>query len=385
MVQNSVFTPDLGEGMSSEIIQIIDENGKVPANYKTDLNEENLKELHKTMVLTRVYDERSLMLQRAGRIGFYIGCKGQEASHVGSAFALTTEDWVFPAYREPGILLLRGIPLQSLICQMIGNEADVGSGRQMPCHYTYREGNNGSISSPLATQIPHAVGAAFAAKYKKDKIVTITYFGDGATSEGDFHVGMNFAAVFKTPTIFICQNNHWAISVPFHKQTASESIAIKAKAYGMPGIKVDGNDVLAMYEVTKEAAQRARNGDGPTLIESYTYRMGAHSSSDNDKLYRPQEELDEWLKKDPIVRFEGYLKREKILTAEQAAAVRKKAEEEFNQAVKEAEKFGPPKIETLFSDVYEDIPPILREQMNNLIEEQKRLGESADSSQAFPL
>jgi pyruvate dehydrogenase E1 component alpha subunit len=371
--------------MTSEIVQILSEDGKVPKNYKPDLSEDNLKELHRIMVLTRAYDERSLKLQRTGRIGFYIGCKGQEASHVGSAYALTTEDWVFPAYREPGILLLRGIPLKSLICQMIGNEADIGYGRQMPCHYTYRQGNNGSISSPLATQIPHAVGAAFAAKYKKDNIVTVTYFGDGATSEGDFHVGMNFAAVFKTPTIFICQNNHWAISVPFHKQTASESIAIKAKAYGMPGIKVDGNDVLAMYEVTREAAQRARNGDGPTLIESYTYRMGAHSSSDNDKLYRPEGELEEWLKKDPIARFEAYLKNQKILTDDDIADIRRKVDEELNEAIKEAEKYGPPKIETLFTDVFAEMPPILREQMNTLIEEQKRLGESADSSQAFPL
>jgi pyruvate dehydrogenase E1 component alpha subunit len=371
--------------MSSEVIQVISEDGKVAANFHTDLSDTDLKELHRIMVLTRTYDERSLKLQRTGRIGFYIGCKGQEASHVGSAYALEEEDWVFPAYREPGILLLRGITLKSLICQMMGNEADLCHGRQMPCHYTFRQGNNGSISSPLATQIPHAVGAAFAAKYKKDKIVTITYFGDGATSEGDFHVAMNMAAVFKTPTVFICQNNHWAISVPIHKQTASESIAVKAKAYGMPGIKVDGNDVLAVYEVTREAVQRARNGDGPTLIESNTYRLGPHSSSDNDKLYRPEGELDEWLKKDPIIRFEAFLKKQRILTDDQIAQVRQNAEDEFTAAVREAEKYGPPEIETLFTDVYAEMPPMLKEQMRTLVEEQKRLGRSADSSQAFPL
>ncbi|RYY00677.1 pyruvate dehydrogenase (acetyl-transferring) E1 component subunit alpha [bacterium] len=371
--------------MSTEIVQILKEDGTLHPGYKPELNKEELLKLYKTMIQTRVYEERSLKLQRSGRIGFYIGCKGQEASHIGSGYALKEEDWVFPAYREPGILFLRGIPVKSLICQMIGNAEDPCLGRQMPCHYSYKSVNYASISSPLATQIPHAVGFAYAAKYKKEKLVTVTYFGEGSTSEGDFHSGLNFAAVFKTPTVFICQNNQWAISVPFHKQTASESIAIKATAYGMPGIKVDGNDVLAMYHVTKEAVERARNGGGPTLIESFTYRLGSHSSSDDAARYRPSGELESWESKDPILRFEIYLTNEGILTAELIKTIRDDAEEEFTVAVRESEKIGQPSLETLFTDVYKEMPEHLKEQMQDLINEQKRLGESADNSMAFPL
>lgn len=371
--------------MSSEVIQILKEDGSVSPDYKPDLSNEELKRLYELMVLTRAYDDRGLKLQRQGRIGFYIGCKGQEACQLGSAYALNPEDWVFPAYREPGVLFLRGISLKSMICQMIGNAEDPCLGRQMPCHFSYKSVNYGSISSPLATQLPHAVGAAFAAKYKKDKIVTFTYFGDGSTSEGDFHVSLNFAAVYKTPTIFFCQNNQWAISVPFHKQTASESVAIKAKAYGMPGIKVDGNDILAVYQVAKEAIERARNGEGPTLIEAYTYRLGSHSSSDDAARYRSADELSSWEKKDPIIRFELYLKSLGLLTDQDVKDIRENADQMLSDAIKEAEKVGQPALETLFTDVYKDVPQNLREQMNDLINEQKRLGESEDSSLAFPL
>ncbi len=373
--------------MSSEIIQVLKEDGTVSSRFKkeTDLTEQDLKKIYETMILTRVYEERSLKLQRSGRIGFYIGCKGQEASHIGSAYALKMDDWVFPAYREPGVLFLRGIALKTMICQMMGNAGDPTMGRQMPCHYSYKEGNNGSVSSPLATQIPHAVGIAYAAKYMKHKIVSLTYFGEGSTSEGDFHTGLNFAAVFKSPVVFICQNNQWAISVPVARQTVSESIAIKAKAYGMPGVKVDGNDVLAMYQVTKDAIERARNGEGPTLIESFTYRLGSHSSSDDAARYRPEGELESWEQKDPIIRFEKYLLSENILTPESIKKIKDDAEEEFTQAVKEAEKVGLPPLETLFTDVYKDMPESLREQMEDLINEQKRLGASEDNSMAFPL
>lgn len=373
------------KNMSTEIVQFLKEDGTTHPNYKSDLNADDLLKIYKTMIQTRVYEERSLKLQRSGRIGFYIGCKGQEASHIGSAYALDKDDWIFPAYREPGILLLRGITLKTLICQMMGNAGEATMGRQMPCHYSFREGNNGSISSPLATQIPHAVGAAYAAKYLKHKTVSITYFGEGSTSEGDFHVGLNFAAVFKSPVVFICQNNQWAISVPVSRQTASESIAIKAKAYGMPGIKVDGNDVLAMYNVTKEAIERARNGQGPTLIESFTYRLGSHSSSDDAARYRPAGEYESWEKKDPILRFEQYLINESILTTDSAQQIRTESEDAFTLAVKESEKEGQPNLESLFTDVYKDMPDSLKAQMEELINEQKRLGASEDNSMAFPL
>lgn len=371
--------------MSSEIVQFLKEDGTVTDSFKQELEDQEIKELYRFMVLTRLFDEKCLKLQRTGRIGFYIGCMGQEASQIGSAYALKKEDWIFPAYREPGILFMKKIPMRDIIAQLIGNEADLCKGRQMPCHYTFKNVNYLSVSSPLATQLPHAVGVAFAAKYRGDKIVTMAYFGDGASSEGDFHVALNFAAVYKTPTVFVCQNNQWAISVPVTKQTASESIAIKAKAYGMPGIKVDGNDVLAMYHVTKQAVEHARNGGGPTLIESYTYRLGSHSSSDDHTRYRDKDEHEKWVKKDPLIRLELYLKNKELLTDQENKDIYQSCEDELNEGIVEAEKFGQPKLNTIFEDVYKEVPYNLKLQMNALIDEQIRLGESVDNSMAFPL
>jgi len=371
--------------MTTELIRYLDEEGNLINNYKPELSEDKLRYIYDVMILTREFDNRSLKLQRQGRIGFYIGCKGQEASHIGSAYALNDNDWIFPSYREPGILFLRKVPIYKLFCQMMGNEGDPCHGRQMPCHFSHKEVNFVSISSPLATQIPHAVGAAYAMKYNKQKTVSVTYFGDGSTSEGDFHVALNFAGVYKTPTIFICENNQWAISVPITKQTASESIAIKGISYGIESFKVDGNDIFAVYEITKKAVEKARNFGGPTLIENYTYRLGSHSSSDDATRYRNNDEYEMWLKKDPIVRFEKYLLNEGIINKDYIESQKKFAEEEINNAIKEAEKLKNPTIETLFTDVYENIPNNLREQMEQLIEEQKRLGESEDNSLAFPL
>lgn len=371
--------------MSENMIRIINDDGSLNPEYKVDLEEKDFKEMYRLMVLTRTYEERSIKLQRQGRIGFYIGCKGQEASHIGSAYALKHDEWIYPAYREPGVLFMRGVSVKSMVAQMIGNSGDPAKGRQMPCHYTFAEAHYGSISSPLATQIPHAVGAAFANKYQGKKEAVITYFGDGSTSEGDFHAGLNFAAVFKAPVVFICQNNKWAISVPFSKQTATENIAVKAVAYGMPGVLVDGNDILAVYYVSKQAAERARNGEGPTLIESNTYRLGPHSSSDDDKRYRPESELSVWKKKDPIFVFEKFLKKQGLMNEDDFARVKKDCDDEIAKAIKEAEKFAPVPLESLFTDVYKDIPPHLHEQMIELIEEQKRLGESVNDTEAFPL
>lgn len=371
--------------MGSEIIQILREDGKLNGEYNLDLTNDELKKLFELMILTRTYEERSLKLQRSGRIGFYIGCKGQEASQIGSGYALRDTDFVFPAYREPGILFMRGVEAKTLVSQMMGNDIDPCKGRQMPCHFSHKEVNYGSISSPLGTQIPHAVGAAYAAKYRKEDTVMVTYFGDGTTSGSDFHSGLNFAGVFKVPVVFICQNNQWAISVPFSKQTASDGVAIKAKAYGIPGIRVDGNDILAVYQVTKEAVERARRGEGPTLIESLTYRLGSHSSSDDATRYRPEDEFNEWQKKDPLIRFEIFLKDRGILTDEDVTAIKENAENIMTEGIKEAEKVGNPPLYTIFTDVYKDMPPHLRQQMEDLISEQKRLGESEDSSLAFPL
>ena len=259
--------------------------------------------MYRTMALVRAIDDRMIKLQRQGRIGFYGEARGQEAGGVASAAALRPDDWLFPALREVGAALYRGFPLEKYMAQCFGTAGDELKGRQMPCHYGFRAGNFVPLSSCIGTQIPHAVGVAYAAKYRKEDVVAVAYMGDGATSEGDFHVGMNFAGVYKAPVIFFCQNNQWAISVPVSKQTASESIAIKAEAYGFPGVRVDGNDAIAIYEVTRDAADRARKGDGPTLIEAVTYRMGGHSSSDDATRYREKKEVEEWKRKDPVDRL----------------------------------------------------------------------------------
>ena len=255
------------------LLRILDLDGTFDSKLEPKLAPETLKLAYRNLVLVRMLDSRMLSLQRQGRIGFYVPSTGEEACQVGSAMALEKRDWVFPAYREPGCAIWRGFPIETLIAQAYGNAMDPQQGRQMPNHFGSREINYVTTSSPVGTQIPHAVGAAWAAKIRKDDVVSLVYFGDGATSEGDFHAGMNFAGVFKTPTIFFCKNNQWAISVPMSRQTASKTIAQKAQAYGFDGARVDGNDLLAVYAVTKAAVDKARRGGGPTL-----YRQNLNGS-----------------------------------------------------------------------------------------------------------
>ena len=335
-----------------------------------EIPKDELKRLYRLMVLTRNLDIRGLQLQRQGRIGFYIGCLGQEAAQIGSAYALKPEDWVFPAYREIGTALQRGVTLKQLMNQYFANAEDLEKGRQLMNLFGVKAVNFVTGSAPIATQLPHAVGVALAAKIRGDPIVTLAYFGDGGTSENDFHTGMNFAGVYKTPTIFFCQNNHWAISVPVEKQTASETIAIKAKAYGFEGVRVDGNDILAVYRTTKEAVDKARKGGGPTLIEAVTYRMGPHSSSDDPKKYRTEQELEEWQKRDPIIRFRRYLEKKRIWSEADEKKAQEDANKQIDEAVAYAEKLPKPALETLFTDVYADMPWNLEEQLRELREEQ---------------
>ena len=335
-----------------------------------EIPKDELKRLYRLMVLTRNLDIRGLQLQRQGRIGFYIGCLGQEAAQIGSGYALKPEDWVFPAYREVGTALQRGVTLKQLMNQYFANAEDLEKGRQLMNLFGVKAVNFVTGSAPIATQLPHAVGVALAAKIRGDPIVTLAYFGDGGTSENDFHTGMNFAGVYKTPTIFFCQNNHWAISVPVEKQTASETIAIKAKAYGFEGVRVDGNDILAVYRTTKEAVDKARKGGGPTLIEAVTYRMGPHSSSDDPKKYRTEQELEEWQKRDPIIRFRRYLEKKRIWSEADEKKAQEDANKQIDEAVAYAEKLPKPALETLFTDVYADMPWNLEEQLRELREEQ---------------
>jgi pyruvate dehydrogenase E1 component alpha subunit len=327
------------------------------------LAKEDLIRIYSEMLRLRILDQRMLTLQRQGRIGFYGTATGEEAAIIGSAYALQKDDWIFPALRQGGAALLRGYPLVEYISQCMGNAADKTKGRQMPSHYCYRPANFVSWSSCIGTQIPHAVGAAWAMKIKGDKNVAIGYMGDGATSQGDFHVAMNFAGVYKVPVVFFCQNNQWSISVNIKQQTASESIAVKAEAYGFKGVTVDGNDVLAVYSATKDAVDNARAGNGPGFVEAITYRMGAHSSSDDPRLYRQDEEVEEWKRKDPINRLLKYLEQLGYWSSSEQEALEERLTQEILDAVAEAEKIGPPPVETLFEDVYSEMLPNLKEQM----------------------
>ncbi len=304
------------------------------------------------MLRIRTLDERMMTLQRQGRIGFYGACTGQEAASIASAWALERSDWVFPALREGGVMLMRGYPLVPYLSQVFGNSGDNTKGRQMPSHQAARSVNQVSWSSCIGSQLTQATGAAWAARLRHEKTVVMAYLGDGATSSADFHAALNFAGVFKIPVVFVCQNNHWSISIPTQRQTASETIAIKASAYGIPGVKVDGNDVETVYAAAAAAVARARAGQGATLIEAETYRMGAHSSSDDPTRYRDQREVEAWKKKDPIERLRASLMKRKIWNEAREAALRAELLAEVNAAIAEAESLPPPPAATLFEDVY---------------------------------
>jgi pyruvate dehydrogenase E1 component alpha subunit len=298
-----------------------------------------------------------MMLQRQGRFGTYAPIWGQEACQVGSTYPLQKGDWVFPAFREIGATLMMGVSLKSFYLYWMGNEI----GSRSP------EGINVMpVSVPVGSQTLHAVGAAWAAKIKGDKIVTIAYFGDGATSKGDFHEAMNFAGVFKTPTIFFCQNNQFAISVPRSLQTASKTIAQKAIAYGFDGIQVDGNDLFAVIMATKEAVEKARSGAGPTLIEGVTYRFGPHTTADDPTKYRKEEEIEPWKPLDPLVRLRLYLKGRGLWNEEVETRITEEAQKEIDQTVKEAEAVPTPEVEEIFKYVFAEMTPPLKEQLEYL-------------------
>jgi 2-oxoisovalerate dehydrogenase E1 component alpha subunit len=350
-----------------DLRRVLDDDGNVtPGAQAPELSEAEWKTLYRNMLLVRLIDERMLRLQRQGRLGFYMTSTGEEATHM-AVHALQPGDWVFPSYREPGAAFLRGYTLAEYISQLYGNEADPVKGRQMPVHHSVSRIHYVSISSPVGTQIPQAVGAAQAAKISGAGDVAIVYFGEGATSTGEFHVGMNFAGVWKSPCIFFCRNNGWAISTPGTKQTAAKTIAVKALAYGMPGVRVDGNDILAILQVTREAAERARAGQGPTLVEALTYRRGAHSSSDDPSVYRDPNEPKKWEQSDPIERFRRWLARQGVWTEAYEKELRAELERDIVAAHDATQGLPAPPVETLFDDVYEEPPWHLREQKDWLL------------------
>lgn len=326
------------------------------------LTPERRVEMYRTMVLARAVDDRCLTLQRQGRIGFYVPLAGQEAAQVGCAAALAFEDWIFPAYRELALVLWRKLPVVTLMNQFIGNAADVLKGRQMPNHYGYRDYNFVVASSPIGTQITQAVGAAMAIQRKKAPIVTATFFGDGATSSNDFHAGLNFAGVYRTPTIFFCQNNQWAISLPRDRQTRSATLAQKADAYGFPGMVVDGTDLDAVYSAVRTARGRALAGEGPTLIEAQVYRLGPHSTSDDPRRYRSDGEVAEWRQKDPILRLQHQLTTSGTLSESSDREIQEAAKAEVAKAVETAEAEPPLDPTTLFEDTFARPTPLLEEE-----------------------
>ncbi|WP_459499540.1 3-methyl-2-oxobutanoate dehydrogenase subunit alpha [Bacillus sp. C1] len=282
------------------------------------LSDEQVLEMYRTMLLARKIDERMWLLNRAGKIPFVISCQGQEAAQVGAAFALDREkDYALPYYRDMGVVLAFGMTAKELMLSGFAKAGDPNSGgRQMPGHFGQKKNRIVTGSSPVTTQVPHAVGIALAGKMEKKDLVTFVTFGEGSSNQGDFHEGANFAGVHKLPVIFMCENNKYAISIPVEKQLACKNVSDRAIGYGMPGYTVDGNDPLAVYKAVKEAADRGRRGEGPTLIETVSYRLTAHSSDDDDRVYRDKEEVEEAKKKDSIFTFAAYLKEVGVLTEE---------------------------------------------------------------------
>ncbi len=343
--------------LKGKMFQILKPDGTLQSGQSPPINDKESLALYQKMLFTRLADQRGLLLQRQGRFGTYAPIWGQEACQIGSAYVLQKGDWIFPAFREIAATLMIGVALKNFMLYWMGNEM----GSHAP------EGINiMPVSIPVGTHIPHAVGTAWAAKLRGDQIVTVAYFGDGATSKGDFHEAMNFAGVFKTPTVFFCQNNQFAISVPRSRQTASATIAQKAIAYGFDGIQVDGNDLFGVIAATKEAVDKARSGGGPTLIEGVTFRFGPHTTADDPTKYRTENEIEPWKPLDPMIRLRLYLKGKGLWSEEVEQRMTEESQKEIDQAVKDAEAVPPPEIEEIFKYVFAEMTPPLKEQLEYL-------------------
>jgi TPP-dependent pyruvate/acetoin dehydrogenase alpha subunit len=342
---------DEDEMRAKGLFQILDENGQVHAAAIPTLDAEDHRRIYLGMLQSRCLDERLMGLQRQGRISHYFEARGQEAAVIAAAHVLDAKDYFVPGLREGAAALFRGMPLLTYLAQILGTREDRAHGRQMPCHPSSAALRHVSTSSCVATQIPHAVGLGWAAKIRKEPVVTLCFFGDGATSEDDFHAGMNFAAVNQVPVVFVCQNNQWAISTPVAVQTQAETLALKGLTYGIRSIRVDGNDILGLLATLGEAVNRARTGQGPTFIESVTYRVGAHASADEPSLYRDEEETRHWQKKDPLSRYAAWLAQNGILSTSEAQPLAENLERDIQKAIETAEKAGRPSVESLFDDV----------------------------------
>ena len=342
------------------MVRLLDASGELVdgAEVPAELSDDDLVDMYRYMRLGRHFDERAVSLQRQGRMGTYAPLSGQEGSQVGSSFAMDEEDWLFPSYREHIASVVHGLPLSKTLEYWMGLE----EGNQIP------EGVNiFTVAVPIATQIPHAAGSAWAARLKGDRKAFVVHFGDGATSEGDFHEGLNFAGVFDAPAVFFCNNNQWAISVPRERQTASETIAQKAIAYGFEGVQVDGMDPLAVYRVTRDAIDKAKDPEEgqlrPTLIEAVQYRFGAHTTADDPTVYRDESEVEEWKQRDPITRMETFLLETGRMDDETIEAIEAEVKEEVASAIDAAESVPDPEPERIFNYMFEELPPRLRDEL----------------------
>ena len=357
--------------LSVDHLSILDSDGNLDTALEPDIAAGDLKRMYRTMVLGRRLDERMVRLQRQGRIGTFAPIKGQEASQIGAVATLRREDWMVPSFRETAAMLWRGWPIEQLLAFFAGR---LEGARPAP------DQRDLPITIPVATQLPHAVGLAYAAQYRGDDVVVMAFFGDGATSEGDFHEAMNFAGVWHVPVVFVCQNNQWAISVPIKKQTHSRTLAQKALAYGFPGIQVDGNDVLAVYAASREAVLRAQAGEGPTLIECVTYRLGVHTTADDPTKYRSEAEVREWERKDPLTRFGAYLEKKTLLEP----GLEEELDAEIARAVAVFESLPPADPLTMFEHAYGELPAHLQAERQEMAERLARATPDPAAGEPLP-
>ena len=356
------------------LVRVLGDEGKASGAWDPKLSADELREGLEHMVRLRIFDDRMMKMQRTGKLSFYMRSFGEECVAIAQTMALETQDWIFPTYRQPGAQFVRGRDMVSMICHCIGNIEDNIKGRQMPVHYSYRDGRFISISSPVGTQFSQAVGVAMASQYKGLDEVTITWIGDGASAEGDYHYALNFASVFKAPVILNVVNNQWAISTRADFAIGGDEFASRGLPYGLASIRVDGNDFLALYAVTKWARERAASGAGATHIEVLTYRAGAHSSSDDPSRYRPGDEHTKWPGGDPVERLRDHLIEIGEWSAKRQTELEERIDSEVMSAYKEAVKYGDlangpyPGADTIFTEVYEEMPWHLKEQFDEAME-----------------
>lgn len=356
-----------GDELSISTFSLLDPEGELYSGAEAPaLEREHARRLYQAMLSTRILDERMMAAQRQGRLSFYMQCVGEEAAVVGATAALDDADMIMAQYREQGALMYRGFSIDEFMNQLFGNELDYGKGRQMPVHYGSRKLHYMTISSPLATQIPQATGYAYGQKLAGDEQCTLTFFGEGAASEGDFHAALNMASVHKVPVIFFCRNNGYAISTPAVEQFAADGIAPRAFGYHMHVIRVDGNDVLAVYEATRQARKLAVEHNHPVLIEAMTYRLAAHSSSDDPSGYRLKSEEETWRLKDPVLRMQKWMLKKGWWSEEEEAQQQESLRRDVLETMKRAEKRPPPSLDSLVSDVYADVTPALQRQFDQL-------------------